>query len=249
MPLFVKVIMVKALSFPFFLSIAVMHGSCSQGSGSGFFGSPNTVAKPAQTSAAAEGASVQPAPAAKRSPEPEATAQPEPEKSQECWFAVSGTYVGLGDYEDTFPKTKSGNKISSGELFDTVGGVFLAARPEPYVYGEGGKEIDKAVDFTFDGIVVPPGMSVEIRPAANAEPIHSGEGPLIAIAGRSEGVGYGSQTTFKEKYETGGLKHWPQWMQDYLKNSGGQVKIIDTHPGRWVKVSVVDGGRCTGADK
>lgn len=189
------------------------------------------------------------APAAKRSPEPEATAQPEPEKSLECWFAVSGTYVGLGDYEDTFPKTKSGNKISSGEVFDTVGGVFLAARPEPYVYGEGGKEIDKAVDFTFDGIVVPAGMSVEIRPAANAEPIHSGSGPLIAIAGRSEGFGYGSQTTFKEKFEAGGLKHWPQWMQDYLKEKEGQVKIIDTHPGRWVKVSVVDGGRCTGADK
>lgn len=166
------------------------------------------------------------------------------EKSQECWFAVSGTYVGLGDYSDTFPRTFSGNKIAPGEVFDTVGGVFLAARAEPYIYGQGGKEIDKAVDFTFDGIVVPPGMFVEIRPSADEPVIHQGQGPLIAIAGSESGTGYGSPLTFKAKYDAGGLAHWPQWMQDYLKESGGRVKIIPMHPGKWVKVSVVDGGRC-----
>ncbi len=180
-------------------------------------------------------------------PEPGTAVKPTEQplsKSQECWFAVSGTYVGLGDYSDTFPKPTSGKPIANGEKFDTVGGVFLYARPEPYVYKEGGGEIDAAVDYSFDGIVVPPGMSVEIRASANDEPIHKGEGPLIAIAGKTDGNGYGSPFTYKEKFDAGGLKHWPQWMQDYLSKSGGKVEIIYTHPARWVKVSVVEGGRC-----
>lgn len=232
-----------------FFSGALVLSACSGALKSQFSGAPKADVEAKQQSAAAESAPVPvvAAPQATKDPQPASTR--EPEKSQECWFAVSGTYVGLGDYEDTFPKTKSGNKIATGEEFDTVGGVFLAARPEPYIYGEGGKEIDKAVDYTFDGIVVPPGMSVEIRPSANEAPIYSGEGPLIAIAGRSEGTGYGTQSTFKEKYEAGGLKHWPQWMQEYLKEKGGQVKIIGTHPGKWVKVSVVDGGRCSDAGR
>ena len=161
------------------LSGALLFSACSGASKSRFSGTPNSGQVSTQQSAAAESA---PAPATSAS---EPTLQPEPaatpltEKSQECWFAVSGTYVGLGDYEDTFPKTKSGNKIATGEIFDTVGGVF------------------------------------------------------------------GSQTTFKEKFDSGGLKHWPQWMQDYLKETLGQVKIIGTHSGRWVKVSVVDGGQCS----
>lgn len=221
--------------------------ACSGGTTGGFSGSQTTPRDSKQKVTISENstAKTKPAPTIQQEAKLRAVASPVTEKSQECWFAVSGTYVGLGDYEDTFPKTKSGKKISSGEIFDTVGGVFLVARPEPYIYGEGGKEIDKAVDFTFDGIVVPPGMSVEIRPSAIESPIYAGEGPLIAIAGRTEGTGYGTQTTFKEKFESGGLSHWPQWMQDYLKEKDGQVKIIQTHPGRWVKVSVVDGGRCS----
>ncbi len=230
-----------------FFSGALLLSACTGVSESQFSGTTKSGDVATKQSAAAESAPAPAAPASKPALQPEPEATPMTEKSQECWFAVSGTYVGLGDYEDTFPKTKSGNKIASGEGFDTVGGVFLAARADPYIYGEGGKEIDKAVDYTFDGIVVPPGMSVEIRPSANEAPIYSGEGPLIAIAGRSEGTGYGTQTTFKEKYEAGGLKHWPQWMQDYLKEKDGQVKIIGTHPGKWVKVSVVDGGRCSDA--
>jgi hypothetical protein len=165
-------------------------------------------------------------------------------KSQECWFAVSGTYVGLGDYSDTFPKPSSGKPIATGEKFDTVGGVFLAARAEPYVYKQGAGEIDGAVDYTFDGIVVPPGMSVEIRASANEAPLYKGQGPLIAIAGSNSGSGYGSPFTYKAKFDAGELKHWPQWMQDYLSTSAGKVEIIPTHPARWVKVSVVEGGRC-----
>jgi hypothetical protein len=152
----------------------------------------------------------------------------------------------LGDYSDTFPKPTSGNKIAMGEEFDTVGGVFLAARNEPYIYKQGGKEIDKAVDNTFDGIVVPPGMSVEIRPSESGAVIHQGQGPLIAIAGSENGTGYGSPFTYKEKFDAGELKHWPQWMQDFLKASDGKVKIIPMHAGKWVKVSVVEGSSCAG---
>lgn len=170
------------------------------------------------------------------------------QKVQECWFAVSGTYVALGDYEDTFPNTKtpdgSGKPFQAGGQFDTVGGVFLAARSAPYIYGEGGKEIDKAVDYTFDGIAVPPGMSVDIRPSADATPLFSGQGPLIAIAGDLNQQAYGGPFTYKGKFESGELKHWPQWMQDVLK-SKGRVEIIPLHAARWVKVSTVPGSRCS----
>lgn len=162
------------------------------------------------------------------------------QKIQECWFAVSGTYVGYGDYSDTF-----GQKIAPGEIFDTVGGVFLAARAEPYIYGQGQKEIDGAVNYTFDGIVVPQGMSVEIRPSANGEIIHKGQGPLIAITGTPSASGKPSSDVFKAQFESGALRRWPQWMQDYLKETGGLVHTFQLHPARWVKVSVVDGGRCS----
>lgn len=194
-----------------------------------------SVAKPAVASAPLPESAPQ-----KQSLQPTLSAE---QISQECWFAVSGTYVGLGDYEDTFPKPKSGKPIAQAEVFDTVGGVFLYARNEPYVYGQGAKEIDLAVNYTFDGIVVPPGMSVDIRASASESPIFKGEGPLIAIAG-SGTEGYGSPLTYKAQYDGGALKRWPQWMQDYLRDNEGKVKLIPLHPARWVKVSVVDGGRC-----
>jgi hypothetical protein len=168
------------------------------------------------------------------------TLSPE-QKSQECWFAVSGTYVSYGDYEDTFPNTKtangSGKPFQAGGQFDTVGGVFLAARSAPYIYDEGGQEIDKAVDYTFDGIVVPPGMLVDIRPSADATPLFSGQGPLIAVTG--------GPLTYNSKFEAGELKHWPQWMQDVLKSKGRVESIPRLHEARWVKVSTVPGSRCS----
>lgn len=153
--------------------------------------------------------------------------------------------MGLGDSSDTFPKSTLGKSISTAEKFDTVGGVFLAARAEPYVYKAGGGEIDGAVDYSFDGIVVPPGMSVEIRAADNETGIYKGQGPLVAIAGSAGGSGYGSEFTYKAKFDAGNLTHWPQWMQDYLRDSSGKVQLIAMQAARWVKVSVVEGGRCT----
>lgn len=153
--------------------------------------------------------------------------------------------MGLGDYLDTFPKPTSGKSIATGEKFDAIGGVFLAARAEPYVYKAGGGEIDSAVDYTFDGIVVPPGMSVEIRAADNETGIYKGQGALIAIAGSAGGSGYGSEFTYKAKFDAGGLTHCPQWMQDYLRDSIGKVQLIPMQAARGVKVSVVEGGLCT----
>ncbi|MBM3381722.1 MAG: hypothetical protein FJY29_04695 [Betaproteobacteria bacterium] len=225
-------------------ALTLLSVACSAAQSS-FSAGQNVSASGEKKSAQAEGAKkAEPAPSPSQ-PKPTATATlPSAIKSQECWFAVSGTYVGLGDYSDTFPKPTSGKPIATGEKFDTVGGVFLAARAEPYVYKEGGGEIDGAVDSTFDGIVVPPGMSVEIRASAADAPIYKGQGPLIAIAGSSSGSSYGSPFTYKSKYDAGELKHWPQWMQDYLSTNAGRVEIIPTHPARWVKVSVVEGGRC-----
>jgi hypothetical protein len=82
-------------------------------------------------------------------------------------------------YWSTFPNTISGNPPGVGEIFDSAGGVYLAAREEPYVYGVGGKEIDAAAYFSFDSIAVPPGMRAEIRGSAG-NVIFSGDGPFIA---------------------------------------------------------------------
>ena len=122
-------------------------------------------------------------------------------RSQECWFAVSGTYVALGDYSDTFPKPTSGKSIATGEKFDTVGGVFLAARAEPYVYKAGGGEIDGAV-ATVLNLRIKQNL---MRAVSHTGP--SGCGIICACIGK--------------------------------------VQLIPMQAARWVKVFVVEGGRCT----
>ena len=160
---------------------------------------------------------------------------------RECWFAVSGTFMGYGaakfgsgnsNYRDRFPATNSGREIQHLERFDTVGGVFLQARSTPYVFGDG--EIDAAVNWTFDSIAVPPNMQVEIK--MGNETIAK-QGPVYAIsryyADRSRDV---AQT----------LKNWPDapsWMKDYLKDRS-QVEVFRLQSARSVKVSVVEGSRC-----
>jgi hypothetical protein len=160
---------------------------------------------------------------------------------QECWFAVSGTWAGYpSDYETTFPQTKSGKPIGPGEVFDTVGGVYLAARAEPYVYGEGGKEIDKAVDFTFDSILIAPGMTAEIRDGQGNR-LFDGVGPLIG-----ESAYYANNSTWAGVYLTKLLSRketLPVWMQDWLAVNNKLV-VIDLYAARWVKVSSVPGSKC-----
>lgn len=162
---------------------------------------------------------------------------------QKCWFAVSGTWIGhtgyIKQYAVTFPETTSGHKIAHGEGFDSVGGVFLEARKEPYRYGEGGKEIDAAIDYTFDSIAVAPGMTVEIRDEAG-NTLFKGDGPVIGGSAY-----YENQAYYRGKYYAVLAKRTdlPQWMSDYLKTNT-EIKTITLQAGRYVKVSTVPGTDC-----
>jgi hypothetical protein len=169
---------------------------------------------------------------------------PQDDASADCLFALSGTFVGFGDYGDVFPKTFSGNKPARGEIFDRVGGVFLPARSRPYIYGQGNREIDKAINFTFEGLAVPKGMSVELRPSESEPSIFAGEGPLVAIEGSNTGTGVGTPWMFKDKFDSGKLNHWPLWMKNYLDTTGGKIETLPLRAAKWVKVSVIQGELC-----
>jgi hypothetical protein len=162
---------------------------------------------------------------------------------QRCWFAVSGTWIShssyRGKYQDTFPKTWGNKPISHGATFDNVGGVYLLARDEPYIYGKGDHEIDKAVNLTFDGILVAPGMHALIKNGAG-KVMFDQEGPIVA--GSSY---YENQSKWKGKYHKSllGRKDIPQWMQDYV-HSHTNVAHMPLHAARSVKVSAVPGGIC-----
>lgn len=164
-------------------------------------------------------------------------------RRQECWFAVSGTWIGHPSYEskyaNRFPGTTSGNPIAHGEGFDNVGGVFLAARAEPYVYDQGGKEIDKAVDFTFDSIMIAPGMIAELKDASGAV-VFKGEGPVIS--GSST---YENDPEWKGKYYAAlkTRKDLPAWIKDYL-STHTEVVNINLHVARSVQVSAKSGSKC-----
>jgi len=172
------------------------------------------------------------------------------ERRTNCWFAVSGVAIGSKltanatsyirqvhtDYGGIFPRTKSGNPLGWGESFDNVGGIVLAPRDEAYVYGEGGEEIDLAVDRSFDGIVVAPGLEVEIRDASG-NVIIKREGPLIAAS--EAWIPQLRPFTDAIKANTAN----PQWMLDFVDG----LTTVPTYPlrgGRWVKVSVISGSKC-----
>ena len=120
----------------------------------------------------------------------------------------------------------------------------MAARSRPYIYGQGNKEIDKAVNFTFEGLAVPKGMSVELRPSESEPAIFVGQGPLIAIEGSNAGTGVGTPWTFKDKFDSGKLNHWPLWMKNYLDTSGGKIETLQIRSAKWLKVSVIQGEVC-----
>lgn len=166
-------------------------------------------------------------------------------KSEQCWFAVSGGWIGYGDHGDVFPKTKSGRPVGPGEVFDDVGGLYLAARAEPYVYGQGAGEIDRAVDTSFDSILVAPGMNVEIRDGSGNK-IFEGVGPIIAEA-------FYEANDPRWKPDLSGLYRkvllqkkvtLPEWMQDWLSQND-KLLVVDILRARSVKVSAIPGGRCS----
>ncbi len=163
--------------------------------------------------------------------------------AQRCWFAVSGTWIGhssyLGQYQDRFPSTTSGRPVSHGESFDNTGGVFLSARDQPYIYGQGGREIDKAFDTTFDSIVIAPGMTAELRNASGTV-VFKGDGPVVVTSSY-----YENQPQFRGQYFTAikNRNDLPEWIKTYL---AGRTALLDVdlHAASWVKVSAVAGGSC-----
>jgi len=182
-----------------------------------------------------------------KTPAPAVMQQPQvlevtPQLKQECLFAVSGTWVGYGDYNDTFPNLQERDKpVGHAGRFDTVGGIYLAAREEPYIHGQGAKELDDAVKYTFDSIVVGPGMNVEIRDERKAV-LYSGSGPVIG-----ESSFYAENPTWQGKY----LQRLnerkatlPSWMQKWLSDGNTPISVKNLHGARWVKVSAVAGGQC-----
>ncbi len=132
--------------------------------------------------------------------------------------------------------TSSGRKISHGEAFDTVGGVYLNARENPYHYG--GSEIDAAVNHSFDSIAVAPGMTVEIRSETDAL-IYQGQGPYMALSSdHSESVTHvGSILRTREA-------QMPAWMRDYLHGIGYNFARIPLHGARFVRVTRTPGVAC-----
>ena len=166
-------------------------------------------------------------------------------RRQECWFAVSGTWLGPGGshYASKFPSTTSGNPIAHGEKFDTVGGIYLTARDEPYIHGKGAKEIDLAIAQTFDGIAVAPGLHAIIKNAAGTV-LADKKGPWLA-----QDVSYSTGTHASRMYN--GLKTgtgMPKWIQDYTTEKTS-VDAIPLHSAREVLVKVAPGERCDFVEK
>jgi hypothetical protein len=153
---------------------------------------------------------------------------------EKCWFAVSGTWMGHdagNKYDDKFPGTTSGNSVQHGETFDTVGGVFLESREEPYEYGKGGKEIDKAIDFTFDSIAVAPNMHAVIKNGSGTV-IFDGDGPMIG-----ESAHYANDAKWTGDYYNA-LKaraDIPKWMKDYLA-ANNALEVLPLQSARSVRI-------------
>lgn len=171
--------------------------------------------------------------------------------AQRCWVAVSGNHAGshpirsptvtmVGDQEVRtaqyqFPGTISGRPVSHGEIFDDVGGTYLAARDEPYVEGQGGREIDDAIAYTFDSIVVAPGMRAELR-NSNGTVLFKGDGPVVV-----ESTNFAALNDYYAGLKA--RKDLPQWMITYVSGIAA-LPTADLHPVQWVKVSVISGGSC-----
>lgn len=241
--------------------VAVSFG-CSSTDFDGTTGKASTAKKPSEGSNGPEGSGGEPEGAlevddqgnsTKRRPEEGGEIETDPEDDaleedgeivdeSKCWFAVSGGYFGwdaniVERYANKFPGgTTSGNPIKHGEGFDSVGGIYLNASATPYEYGKGNRELDKAVDMSFDAIAVAPGMTVEIRNAAG-DLIHKGDGPYIATSKE-----YGGNSGLAAKILA--KPTVPQWIVKHLGAQNNVIPQLALHPGRYVKVTKLKGKPC-----
>jgi hypothetical protein len=165
------------------------------------------------------------------------------EYNKNCWFAVSGTWVGaslVAKHNNVFQDKYLAGELGQGVIVDSVGGIILQARDEPYTYKAGGREIDGAVNNTFDSILVPPGMHVEIRDGSGGVVIDT-DGPVIV-----ESEFYAYQSEFIGRYhntlssQSGRI---PSWMTDYVTNNPS-LRVAPLQKARSVKVSTVAGTKC-----
>lgn len=159
---------------------------------------------------------------------------------EHCWFAVSGGFAGAPGYKGVFGSTSSGKPIAPGELFDTVGGIYLAARAAPYVHMQGKKELDRAIEMTFDSLVVPPGMEVEIKDAAG-KLLFKTQGPFYGISSfyaQHVGMVYGVLAKNDQI---------PAWLKEHVKSLEKDKKVPavpSLQQGRSVLVKEVPGSSC-----
>lgn len=160
-------------------------------------------------------------------------------RRSECWFAVSGAWI---DDSTVFPATyEHGDKIVPGGTFDAAGGVYLPGSKDPYVYGKdtvhGG--ITKAVDNTFDTIMVAKGMTVTIHDSSG-NLILEKIGPFIAVTNGHKFIPTARMSTNLKN--NGKIKGW---LKEYINSEAEPVKLV---PGLWsarsVLVSTNKGSHC-----
>lgn len=82
-----------------------------------------------------------------------------------------------------------------------------------YEFGKGAKEIDGAINYSFDGISISPGVKITVKSGAGAV-IYSGKGPYMAWADT-----YGAAGNSKILPQLKAMKaDLPKWMVKYLEN-------------------------------
>ena len=161
-----------------------------------------------------------------------------------CWFVVSGAYFGLhgnaskaNEYRSTFP-TPAGGEIKHGATFDTVGGVYLNAADEPYRYNQGDREIDLAIDTSFDSIGVAPGMYVEVRDG-NDTVMYKGQGPYLALS-----TDHNENVPHVAEYLRDKQNEMDPWMVTYLQDINYTLPRMPLHAARYVAVRKIKDVPC-----
>lgn len=165
-----------------------------------------------------------------------------------CWVAVSGGYFGFGDssYQSSFPQTQSGQPITHGATFDPVGGVYLNARNDTYEYGKGAKEIDLAIDKTFDSIAITPGVKLKVW-NQSGQVVLDRAGPAMMLSKDYEDKNPSGvpaavtlAPTFKDR-----AKVMPEWMQKLMIDADYKLpQVSGMHTWKKVLVTRIQGTPC-----
>jgi hypothetical protein len=135
--------------------------------------------------------------------------------------------------------TSSGQAPSHGEIFDTVGGIYLKSRLEPYEQGKGGRELDLAIERSFDSIAVPPGLKVVIKNLEGVE-LYSGSGPYMALSNAYQHISRPQVSNYLRGKES----QMPPWMSKYLASINYILPELTLHTGTYVEVNKIPNVPC-----